>query len=68
MVAVGDETDGKKVELLKARPQLNNQATAYLCRRFVCQQPVTSTDALTEQLANAHKEKKSTARKPAVWG
>ncbi|MBP8002217.1 MAG: thioredoxin domain-containing protein [Chloroflexi bacterium] len=68
VVAVGDETDGKKVELLKARPQLNNQATAYLCRRFVCQQPVTSTDALTEQLANAHKEKKSTARKPAVWG
>jgi uncharacterized protein YyaL (SSP411 family) len=69
MVAVGDETDGKKVELLNGRPQLNNQATAYLCRRFVCQQPVTTPEALAEQLVEHVKSKKvATNRKPVVWG
>jgi len=69
MVAVGDETDGKKVELLKGRPQLNDQATAYLCRRFVCQQPVTTPEALAEQLVEHVKSKKvATNRKPVVWG
>lgn len=70
VVAVGDEVDGEKIELLRARPQEHGVATAYLCRRFVCQKPVTTPDALAEQLAPKRKEEKAAApnRKPAVWG
>jgi uncharacterized protein YyaL (SSP411 family) len=28
----------------------HKKATAYVCRRFVCQQPVTEPEALVEQL------------------
>lgn len=38
------------VPLLAQRPQIDGQATAYVCRRFVCQQPVTDPEALTRQL------------------
>ncbi|MCL4869319.1 MAG: thioredoxin domain-containing protein [Anaerolineae bacterium] len=66
VVAVGDEIDGETVELLRGRPQLHNQATAYLCRRFVCQQPTTSTDTLAEQLKPT--QKPAPSRKPVAWG
>lgn len=39
------------VPLLAQRPQLNGQATAYVCRHFVCQRPVTDPEALSMQLA-----------------
>jgi uncharacterized protein YyaL (SSP411 family) len=48
VVAVG--MDGEKVELLRERPLRDNKATAYVCRRFVCQQPVTEPEALGQQL------------------
>jgi uncharacterized protein YyaL (SSP411 family) len=48
VVAVG--TDGEHVELLRERPLRHNQATAYVCRRFICQQPVTEPEALRQQL------------------
>jgi len=38
------------VPLLVGRPQLNGRATAYVCRRFVCLNPVTQPEALAEQL------------------
>ncbi|HRQ12321.1 MAG TPA: thioredoxin domain-containing protein [Promineifilum sp.] len=38
------------VPLLAGRPQLNGRATAYVCRRFVCLNPVTQPEALAEQL------------------
>ena len=48
VVAVG--TDGEHVALLGERPLHENKATAYVCRRFVCQQPVTEPEALRQQL------------------
>ncbi len=47
VVAVGDNSS---IPLLKERKQLNGKATAYVCQRFVCQQPVNSPEALAEQL------------------
>jgi uncharacterized protein YyaL (SSP411 family) len=48
VVAVG--LDGESVPLLDGRNQLNDQATAYVCRRFICHQPVTQPEELTAQL------------------
>ena len=36
--------------LLASRPAVNREATAYLCRGYVCDAPVTSADALRAQL------------------
>ncbi len=52
VVTVGlpaDDTDAV-VPLLAGRSQLNGEATAYVCRRFVCQRPVTTPTQLAAQL------------------
>ncbi len=38
------------VPLLRDRPLVEGQATAYVCRGFTCQAPTTSPDALAGQL------------------
>ena len=48
VVALGQ--NGDNVPLLAQRPLLNNQATAYVCQRFVCKQPVNTVEALQAQL------------------
>ena len=48
VAAVGPADD--VVPLLADRPQLDGRATAYVCRRFVCLNPVTQPEALAEQL------------------
>ncbi|MCA9935440.1 MAG: thioredoxin domain-containing protein [Ardenticatenaceae bacterium] len=50
VVALGNEGDGEIVPLLMGRPLHNGKATAYVCRRFVCQQPVTDPETLLQQL------------------
>lgn len=40
------------VPLLQSRPQIENQPTAYVCQQFACQTPVTTAQALAEQLAS----------------
>ncbi|MEZ4515916.1 MAG: thioredoxin domain-containing protein [Chloroflexota bacterium] len=39
------------IPLLDQRPQIDGRPTAYVCRQFVCQQPVTDPAVLREQLA-----------------
>ncbi|MCB9418281.1 MAG: thioredoxin domain-containing protein [Ardenticatenaceae bacterium] len=50
VAAAGD--NGKTIPLLADRPFIDGQATAYVCRRFVCQQPVTEPEALASQLSD----------------
>ena len=49
VLAVGDTFS--PIPLLKDRPQQDNKPTAYVCRRFMCQQPVTEPTDLQVQLA-----------------
>jgi hypothetical protein len=42
----GDAT----LPLLEDRPQVNGKGTAYVCRNFVCQTPLTDPDELADQL------------------
>jgi hypothetical protein len=51
-LAAGDDTRARTtVGLLRDRPPIQWQATAYVCERFVCRRPVTAPDDLAEQLA-----------------
>jgi len=53
VVAPGFAEDSEAAQitpLLLSRPRINNQATAYVCENFTCQQPVTDISALTAQL------------------
>ena len=53
VVAPGFEEDSEAAQLtplLLSRPRINNQATAYVCENFTCQQPVTDISALAAQL------------------
>ena len=45
-----DAASSAAVALLRDRPQLDGRPTAYVCERFVCALPVTTTEALVEQL------------------
>ncbi|MCB8929426.1 MAG: thioredoxin domain-containing protein [Ardenticatenaceae bacterium] len=51
VVAAGSPSSD--IPLLTQRKRLDDQATAYVCRRFVCQQPVNSPEALAAQLPAA---------------
>jgi uncharacterized protein YyaL (SSP411 family) len=44
-------TDEKTTPLLKDRPPLEGRATAYVCRRAVCQAPVVTPDDLAAELS-----------------
>jgi uncharacterized protein YyaL (SSP411 family) len=50
VLAVG--ADRAVIELLRDRPTHDGRATAYVCERFACRQPVTEPQALAEQLAD----------------
>ncbi|MBN1430095.1 MAG: thioredoxin domain-containing protein [Anaerolineae bacterium] len=47
------EEDGPLIPLLVGREMVDGRATAYVCRQFVCQLPVTDPESLREQLAMA---------------
>jgi hypothetical protein len=46
----GDEASAALVPLLRDRPQLKNQPTAFVCEHFTCKQPVTTPAELAVQL------------------
>jgi uncharacterized protein YyaL (SSP411 family) len=49
-VIVAGMPDQPGLALLNDRPMINKQPTAYVCRHFVCQLPVTSVEDLALQL------------------
>ncbi|WP_432903437.1 thioredoxin domain-containing protein [Micromonospora matsumotoense] len=49
-VVVAGRPDQPGVPLLADRPRLDGRPTAYVCRGFVCQRPVTSVEDLVAQL------------------
>lgn len=51
-VVIASKADGERsnIPLLQDRPARDGRATAYVCRQFVCQLPVTTPDELKEQL------------------
>jgi uncharacterized protein YyaL (SSP411 family) len=53
VLAAGDQRSAQVVKLLEGRTMIDRQPTAYVCRGYVCDRPVTEATALAEQLANA---------------
>jgi uncharacterized protein len=51
VAASGLEGDASAIPLLRDRPRLHGRPTAYVCRGFACQAPVTDASALRAQLA-----------------
>jgi uncharacterized protein YyaL (SSP411 family) len=52
-IAAADNVDGAP-PLLDNRPQINDQPSAYVCRNFVCDLPVTDPQDLEAQLRREH--------------
>jgi uncharacterized protein YyaL (SSP411 family) len=57
VLAGGSTGNGEGVALLADRPAIDGRATAYVCRHYTCQLPVTEPGALREQLTRARKTK-----------
>jgi uncharacterized protein YyaL (SSP411 family) len=53
VVAVSADPDTSVIPLLHDLVAIDGAPTAYVCRGFACRLPVTTTDALTEQLGDA---------------
>ncbi len=51
LAATGGDPNASAVPLLHDRPLRNGRPTAYVCRGFACQTPVTDPSALADQLA-----------------
>ncbi|MDX6208278.1 MAG: uncharacterized protein QOE24_669 [Frankiales bacterium] len=51
VIAVGDPAQPPYVELLAGRALVDGAPAAYVCRRMVCRAPVTTPEALAEELA-----------------
>jgi uncharacterized protein len=52
-VVVAGMPDQPGLALLADRPMINNRPTAYVCRHFACQLPVTSPEDLAGQLKSS---------------
>jgi len=56
---VAAAAEGAAIEglpLLAERGAMGGRATAYVCRRYVCQMPVTTPEALGRQLEGVYSE------------
>ena len=53
VLAAGPEGDGDGIALLADRPMRGGGATAYVCRGYACDEPVTQPSALFDQLTRA---------------
>ncbi|MDX2044289.1 MAG: thioredoxin domain-containing protein [Acidobacteriota bacterium] len=50
LATVGNDPAATAIKLLEHRQQVEAKPTAYVCRNFYCQSPVTDSKKLTEQL------------------
>jgi hypothetical protein len=55
VLAVSGSPDTSAIPLLLGRTRLQGSATAFVCRGFACQSPVTDPAALAEQLSTAER-------------
>ena len=53
VLAGGAAKQGSHIKLLEDRPLVDGKPTAYVCRNYTCDKPVTEPDALSDQL-NKH--------------
>jgi uncharacterized protein YyaL (SSP411 family) len=53
VLAGGAPRSRTTIKLLENRPLIDNKPTAYVCRGYACEQPVTDPNALSDQLENA---------------
>jgi uncharacterized protein YyaL (SSP411 family) len=53
VLAGGPANKGSHVKLLEDRPLVDGKPTAYVCRSYSCDKPVTEPDALSDQLESA---------------
>jgi uncharacterized protein YyaL (SSP411 family) len=53
VVAAGSEAEQSRLPLLENRPRVDGKGTAYVCRQFLCQAPVTKPQDLARQLESA---------------
>jgi len=53
VLAGGAPGRSSRIKLLEDRPLVDAKATAYVCRAYTCDRPVTEPDALSDQLENA---------------
>jgi len=47
----GDPAAARGIPLLESRSAIQGEATAYVCRRYVCQVPATDAEVLARQLS-----------------
>jgi uncharacterized protein YyaL (SSP411 family) len=55
VLAGGAPGSRSTVKLLENRPLVDNRPTAYVCRGYTCDKPVTDPDMLSDQLESAAK-------------
>jgi uncharacterized protein YyaL (SSP411 family) len=53
VLAAGGAEAATRVPLLRERPMIGGRATAYVCRNYVCDAPVTDATELGERLREA---------------
>jgi uncharacterized protein YyaL (SSP411 family) len=61
VLAGGHPESQSRIKLLENRPLVDDRPTAYVCRGYACDRPVTEPDALSDQLENAAKAAAITA-------
>jgi len=51
-----DEESIKLIPFIKLQKPINNQVTAYVCKNFQCNQPVTGSQAMMDLLTDIHEK------------
>jgi uncharacterized protein len=55
VLAGGTSEAGSMIKLLEDRPLVDDKPTAYVCRNYTCDRPVTNPEELASQVENAAK-------------